>query len=192
MPLSGTGSSEPAACILHWRLNTENPPVAGALREQPKGQDRPRKIGTGANAVVRHRLFGAIPLRDASATSTRPIRDASATGTRPIRDASATAARHNRDAFVPANPEIRLASVATNNQRSNLPPANPPIPSLDYGRRLGWESPAWPWTQCPWERELAGSGTAGRSLGQRHYAELRRPVADTPGRRRCRCASGDG
>ncbi len=42
------------------------PPVAGALREQPKGQDRPRKAGTGANAVVRHRLFGAIPPRNDS------------------------------------------------------------------------------------------------------------------------------
>ncbi len=42
------------------------PPVAGALREQPKGQDPPRKAGTGANAVVKHRLFGAIPLRNDS------------------------------------------------------------------------------------------------------------------------------
>ena len=58
--------SEPAAYILHWRLNTEHPPVAGALREQPKGQDPPRKVGTGVNAVVRHRLFGAIQLRNGS------------------------------------------------------------------------------------------------------------------------------
>ena len=42
-------------------LTTEHPPVAGALREQPKGQDPPRKRGTGANAVVRHRLLE--PLR---------------------------------------------------------------------------------------------------------------------------------
>ncbi len=112
------------ACRIHehWGLTTENPPVAEALREQPKGQDPPRKAGTGANAVVRHRLFGAIPLRDASATGTRPIRDASATGTRPIRDASATAARHNRDASVPAPPEIRLTILTTYNQRSNPPP----------------------------------------------------------------------
>ncbi len=49
------------ACRIHehWGLTTENPPVAGALREQPKGQDPPRKAGTGAIAVVRHRLFGA-------------------------------------------------------------------------------------------------------------------------------------
>ncbi len=39
----------------------ESPPVAGALREHPKGQDPPRKAGTGANAVVRHRLLE--PLR---------------------------------------------------------------------------------------------------------------------------------
>ena len=39
-------------------------------------------------------------------------------------------------ASVPANPEIRLASVTTNNQRPNLPPANPPIPSLDH-REVG-------------------------------------------------------
>ncbi len=44
------------------------PPVAGALREQPKGQDPPRKVGTGANAVIRHRLFGAIPLHYGSIT----------------------------------------------------------------------------------------------------------------------------
>ena len=52
------------ACRIHehWGLTTENPPVAGALREQPKGQDPPRKVGTGANAVVRHRLPGAISL----------------------------------------------------------------------------------------------------------------------------------
>ena len=49
-------------------LNTENPPVAGALREQPKGQDPPRKAGTGASAVIRHRRFGAIPLHDGSVT----------------------------------------------------------------------------------------------------------------------------
>ena len=112
------------ACRIHehWGLTTENPPMAEALREQPKGQDPPRKAGTGANAVVRHRLFGAIPLRDASATGTRPIRDASATGTRPTRDASATAARHNRDASVPAPPEIRLTILTTYNQRSNPPP----------------------------------------------------------------------
>ena len=42
--------------------------MAGALREQPKGQDPPRKAGTGANAVIRHRLFGAIPLRYGSVT----------------------------------------------------------------------------------------------------------------------------
>ena len=44
------------------------PPVAGALREQPKGQDPPRKAGTGAYAVIRHRLFGAIPLHYGSVT----------------------------------------------------------------------------------------------------------------------------
>ena len=36
---------------LHWRLNTEHPPVAGALREQPKALDRPKKGETSANAV---------------------------------------------------------------------------------------------------------------------------------------------
>ena len=49
------------ACRIHehWGLTTEHPPVAGALREQPKGQDPPRKAGAGANAVVGHRLLGA-------------------------------------------------------------------------------------------------------------------------------------
>ncbi len=48
--------------------------MAGALREQPKGQDPPRKRGAGANAVVRHRLFGAIPLHYGSVTVRyRPI-----------------------------------------------------------------------------------------------------------------------
>ena len=42
--------------------------MAGALREQPKGQDPPRKAGTGASAVIRHRRFGAIPLHDGSVT----------------------------------------------------------------------------------------------------------------------------
>ena len=58
-PPARFSSSEPAAYILHWGLTTENPPVAGALREHPKGQDPPRKVGTGATAVVRHRLLGA-------------------------------------------------------------------------------------------------------------------------------------
>ena len=47
-------------------LTTEHPPMAGALREHPKGQDPPRKAGTGANAVVRHRLPGVIQLRNDS------------------------------------------------------------------------------------------------------------------------------
>ena len=51
------------ACRIHeyWGLTMESPPVAGALREQPKGQDRPRKAGTGENAAVRHRLFRSRP-----------------------------------------------------------------------------------------------------------------------------------
>ena len=56
------------ACRIHehWGLTMENPPVAGALREQPKGQDPPRKAGTGENAAVRHRLFEAAQLRNGS------------------------------------------------------------------------------------------------------------------------------
>ena len=51
------------ACRIHmyWGLTMESPPVAGALREHPKGQDPPRKAGTGANAAVRHRLFLSRP-----------------------------------------------------------------------------------------------------------------------------------
>ena len=51
---------------MYWGLTTEHPPVAGALREQPKGQDPPRMAGTGANAVVRHRLIEAAQLRNGS------------------------------------------------------------------------------------------------------------------------------
>ena len=41
----------------HWGLATENPPVAGALREHPKGQDPPRKAGTEANAASTQALW---------------------------------------------------------------------------------------------------------------------------------------
>ena len=111
MPLYGTGSSEPAAYILYWGLTTENPPVAGALREQPKGQDRPRKAGTGANAVVRHRLFGAIRLRDASATHPRQLHDGSATATRRLHDGSATATRRLHDSYTTAPRQLHDGST---------------------------------------------------------------------------------
>ncbi len=47
------------ACRIHehWGLTTENPPVAGALREQPKGQDPPRKAGIEANTASRLALW---------------------------------------------------------------------------------------------------------------------------------------
>ena len=57
------------ACRIHEHCAKHRAsPAAGALREQPKGQDPPRKPGTGACAVIRRRRFGAIPLHDGSVT----------------------------------------------------------------------------------------------------------------------------
>ena len=127
------------ACRIHehWGLTTENPPVAGALREQPKGQDRPRKAGTGANAVVRHRLLGACRIhivlganhrespcgRSAEGTTqgARPSEEGwdrsqcrctaqalwSHPAPRRIRDASATATRRLRDSYTTATRRLR-------------------------------------------------------------------------------------
>ena len=122
---------------MHWGLTTENPPVAGALREHPKGQDPPRKVGTGANAVVRHRLLGACRIhivlganhgespcgRGAEGTTlgARPSEEGwdrsecrckaqalwSHPATRRIRDDSATHPRQLRDASATATRRIR-------------------------------------------------------------------------------------
>ena len=120
------------ACRITYVLgaNHRESPCGSAGGMFPQAHNPPRKAGTGATAVVRQALR--------SHTDQRRIHDGSTTHPRRISDASATAPRRLRDASVPENPEIRLANLATynqrttNNQRPNLPPANPPIPSLDY------------------------------------------------------------
>ena len=128
------------ACRIHehWGLTTEDPPVAGALREHPKGQDPPRKAGTGANAVIRHRLFGAIPLHYGSVT----VRYGAITV--PLRLVTPYYAPVT--ASVPASPEIRLTTLTTFNQRPSLPlysgeglegsPCPPPSPRRAQGALL--------------------------------------------------------
>ncbi len=148
------------ACRIHehWGLTTENPPVAGALREQPKGQDRPRKAGTGANAVVRHRLLGACRIhivlganhrespcgRSAEGTTqgARPPEEGwdrsqcrctaqalwSHPAPRRIRDASATATRRLHDGSTTTGRRRRRKSRNTYNQRMRLRPGEPSHP----------------------------------------------------------------
>ena len=137
------------ACRIHehWGLTIENPPVAGALREQPKGQDPPRKVGTGANAVVRHRLFGAIPLRDGYATHPRRVRDGCATEPRRLRACTLRG---------PADKLNNIQSKATPSPRGN-PPASAlgGRGSLGSGSRRG--------KVRRWRPPISPSGCRGRS-----------------------------